>query len=96
VVGGAIAQLTTISDIYVYSFAQFILTRGGVVCILLHVEQNSKKIIKRLEKDGWMLRNVSGSHHQFIKGSKRVTVPHPKKDLPTGTARQIAKAAGWI
>ncbi|WP_417611121.1 hypothetical protein [Parasphingorhabdus sp.] len=23
-------------------------------------------------------------------------VPHPKKDLPVGTARSIARMAGWI
>jgi predicted RNA binding protein YcfA (HicA-like mRNA interferase family) len=60
------------------------------------IERNSRKIITRLEAEGWTLRNTRGSHHQYEKGALRVTVPHPKKDLPSGTARQIAKAAGWI
>ena len=60
------------------------------------MEQNNKKILKRLKAEGWTLRNVVGSHHQFTKDGKRITVPHPKKDLPKGTARAIAKAAGWI
>jgi predicted RNA binding protein YcfA (HicA-like mRNA interferase family) len=60
------------------------------------MKRDSKKIIKRLKKEGWELRNIRGSHHQFTKGTERLTVPHPKKDLPDGTARAIAKAAGWI
>jgi len=42
------------------------------------------------------LRNVKGSHYQFVKGAGRLTIPHPKKDLPLGTARAIARVAGWI
>ena len=64
--------------------------------IYLYMERNSQKILRKLKKEGWELRNIVGSHHQFIKGSKRLTVPHPKKDLSFGVARQIAKTAGWI
>ena len=57
---------------------------------------NSKQIIKTLEKNGWKLVKVKGSHHQYkhptIKG--RVTVPHPKKDLPKGTVKSIEKQSG--
>jgi predicted RNA binding protein YcfA (HicA-like mRNA interferase family) len=47
---------------------------------------NSKEIIKRLKQDGWTLHHVKGAHHQFKHPSKpgKVTVPHPKKDLPAG------------
>jgi len=39
---------------------------------------------------------VKGSHHIFIhpQNKKRAVVPHPKKDLPAGTARTILKQAG--
>lgn len=30
------------------------------------------------------------------KGNRTVIVPHPKRDLPNGTARNLAKMAGWI
>lgn len=53
-------------------------------------------IIRRLEKDGFELVKVSGSHHKFRKDGKTVTVPHPKKDLPIGTVRAIYKQAGWL
>jgi predicted RNA binding protein YcfA (HicA-like mRNA interferase family) len=64
------------------------------------MERDSKKIVRRLLDDGFMLVSVKGSHHKFARSegeSKRtVIVPHPKKALPTGTARAIARQAGWI
>jgi predicted RNA binding protein YcfA (HicA-like mRNA interferase family) len=60
------------------------------------METNSRHIIKRLETDGWELVSIKGSHHKFRKGEQTLIVPHPKKDLPLGTARSIAKMAGWI
>ncbi|MBB5274972.1 putative RNA binding protein YcfA (HicA-like mRNA interferase family) [Rhizobium rosettiformans] len=60
------------------------------------MEKDSRKIIQRLKVEGYELVSVSGSHHKFRKDGKTVIVPHPKKDLPLGTARAIAKQAGWI
>ena len=58
---------------------------------------NSRDIIRRLEQDGWILVRTKGSHHQFRHPAKpeRVTVPHPKKDLPRGTVGAIYQQAGW-
>lgn len=60
------------------------------------METDSKKIVKRLAKEGWEAVGGKGSHRKFRKGDKTVVVPHPKKDLPVGTARSIAKMAGWL
>jgi len=60
------------------------------------MERNSSKIIKRLKKEGFELISIAGSHHKFRKDGVTVIVPHPKKDLPVGTARSIAKQVGWI
>lgn len=60
------------------------------------MERDSKAIIKRLKGEGFDVVSISGSHHKLRKGAKTIIVPHPKKDLPTGTARAIAKQAGWI
>nr|WP_321457202.1 type II toxin-antitoxin system HicA family toxin [uncultured Cohaesibacter sp.] len=60
------------------------------------METNSREIIKRLKAEGFEEISVKGSHHKLRKGDKVVIVPHPKKDLPLGTARKIAKMAGWI
>jgi predicted RNA binding protein YcfA (HicA-like mRNA interferase family) len=57
---------------------------------------NSREIIKRLEDDGWRLDRTAGSHHHFRHPGKpgTVTVPHPKKDMPLGTLKNIARQAG--
>ena len=60
------------------------------------MEKDSRKIIQRLRSEGYKLVSVSGSHHKFRKEDKTIIVPHPKTDLPLGTARAIAKQAGWI
>ncbi|MCA0047381.1 type II toxin-antitoxin system HicA family toxin [Mesorhizobium sp. B283B1A] len=52
--------------------------------------------MKRLKEDGFELISIRGSHHKFRKGEIVLIVPHPEKDLPTGTARAIAKQAGRI
>jgi predicted RNA binding protein YcfA (HicA-like mRNA interferase family) len=66
------------------------------MCNYLRMERDSKKIVRRLLDEDFELISVVGSHHKFRKGAITVVVPHPKKDLPTGTARAIAKQAGWI
>jgi len=60
------------------------------------MERDSRKIVRRLLDDGFVLVSVSGSHHKFRKGDRTVILPHPKKDLPVGTVRAIARQAGWI
>ncbi|ATU92600.1 type II toxin-antitoxin system HicA family toxin [Phyllobacterium zundukense] len=60
------------------------------------MERDSRKIIKRLKDEGYELISVRGSHHKFRKGEKTLILPHPKRDLPLGTARAIAKDAGWL
>jgi predicted RNA binding protein YcfA (HicA-like mRNA interferase family) len=58
---------------------------------------NSRDVIRKLKEDGWFLHHVKGDHHQFKHPSKpgRVTIPHPKKDIPAGTLRSIYRQAGW-
>ena len=57
---------------------------------------NSREIIRAIEKAGWQHVATSGDHWQFKHPSRpgRVTVPHPERDLPTGTLRSIEKQAG--
>jgi predicted RNA binding protein YcfA (HicA-like mRNA interferase family) len=59
---------------------------------------SSKELIKMIQKDGWYIVRTSGSHHQFKHPSKTglVTIPHPKKDLPTKTVKSILKQAGLL
>lgn len=64
------------------------------MCIMLSM-MNSKEIIKLLLKDGWYEVATKGSHVQFKHHKKvgRVTVPHPKKEIPKGTLNSILKQA---
>ena len=56
----------------------------------------SGDIIVALQKDGWYEVATKGSHVQFRHPGKpgRVTVPHPKRDIPIGTLKSIEKQAG--
>ncbi|KQQ36849.1 hypothetical protein ASG19_10730 [Rhizobium sp. Leaf306] len=56
----------------------------------------SGDIISALKADGWYEVARKGSHVQFKHPRKlgRVTVPHPKRDIPVGTLKSIEKQAG--
>jgi len=53
------------------------------------------KIIKVLEKKGFVLDRVKGSHHIYYhpETKRRAVVPLHKKDLPKGTLLEILKQA---
>ena len=55
----------------------------------------STDVIKALASDGCFKVAQKGSHVQFKHPSKpgRVTVPHPKRDIPLGTLRSIERQA---
>jgi predicted RNA binding protein YcfA (HicA-like mRNA interferase family) len=61
------------------------------------VLSNSRDIIRRLERDGFVLKSTRGSHQKFWHAvTKRIViVPHPRKDIPKGTVRSICDQAGW-
>jgi predicted RNA binding protein YcfA (HicA-like mRNA interferase family) len=58
---------------------------------------NSRDIIRRLEREGWIETRVAGSHHVFKhpETGNTLVVPHPKKDLGKGLVRAIYRGAGW-
>lgn len=58
---------------------------------------NSKDVIKRLLAEGWHKVGGKGDHEKYKhpRKSGHVVVPHPKKDLPKGTLRNIYRQAGW-
>ncbi|MFH0926191.1 MAG: type II toxin-antitoxin system HicA family toxin [bacterium] len=55
-----------------------------------------QKVIKLLEKEGFVLERIKGSHYVYYHNSmkKRVVIPFHKKDLPRGTLLEILKQAG--
>jgi len=58
----------------------------------------SKDLIKEIEKAGWQLVIIKGSHHQFKHPNHKLplTISHPKKDLQIGLVKAIRKQAGLI
>ena len=74
-------------------------------CVFIHLTialgsvykytMRSQEIIRALKSDGWKKVAQKGSHVQFKHPTKkgRVTVPHPKKDIPIETLKSIEKQA---
>lgn len=56
----------------------------------------SKELIKILERRGFILKRVHGSHHYYVhpKTGKITVVPMHNKDLPKGTLHAILRQAG--
>jgi predicted RNA binding protein YcfA (HicA-like mRNA interferase family) len=56
----------------------------------------SQEIIATLQREGWVQIAQKGSHVQFKHPAKkgRVTVPHPKRDIPVGTLKSIERQSG--
>jgi len=56
----------------------------------------SQKVIKILERNGFVLDRTKGSHRIYYhsESKRRVVVPYHKKDLPKGTLMEILKQAG--
>jgi len=56
---------------------------------------NGKELKKLMERHGWRLDRISGSHHIMVKdGCRSIPVPiHGHGDLPKGLERAILKQA---
>ncbi len=56
---------------------------------------DSKEVLKRLMAQGFVKKSQKGSHVKLEKDNKTVIVPvHGKKDIPTGTLKNIEKQSG--
>ena len=57
---------------------------------------SSREVIRILLAAGWYEVNCTGDHHQFKHRTKkgRVTLTHPKKEIPYGTLKRIFEQAG--
>ncbi len=55
----------------------------------------SAEIIGVLQQHGFLFVSQKGSHAKYKNAAGRIAiVPHPKKELPIGTARSIIRQAG--
>lgn len=57
---------------------------------------DSRIILSKLLADGWVEVARAGSHLQMKHPEKpgRVTLPHPRRDIPIGTVKSIEKQSG--
>ena len=55
---------------------------------------NDKDLMKLLQKNGWTLVRINGSHHVLQKGSQTEIIPIHGKDVPTGLLHKIIKRVG--
>lgn len=54
-----------------------------------------KEVVKLLEKNGFRLVRIRGSHHRLSDGVRHVTVAvHAGQEIPAGTLSKILKEAG--
>jgi len=56
----------------------------------------SAELIRKLERAGWVLRGVKGSHHIYTHPQRggHLSIPHPRKDLGAGLIHKLMKVAG--
>ena len=58
----------------------------------------AKEVIEMLEKDGWCISRITGSHRQFKHSTKKGTVTvngKPNEVLSQFLLNSIFKQAGW-
>jgi predicted RNA binding protein YcfA (HicA-like mRNA interferase family) len=56
-----------------------------------------RDLLKKIDADGWILKNQRGSHRHFVHPVKpgKVTVSgHPSEEVAPGTEKSIMKQAG--
>ncbi len=53
-----------------------------------------KDLLKALQKDGWKVIRINGSHHILQKGDQIETLPIHGRDVPTGLLQKILKRTG--
>lgn len=64
----------------------------GIISMRLY---SSAELIRILNDDGWYFYRATDSHHHFKHPTKKgkVTIPHPRKDIPYKTVKNIFKQA---
>ena len=53
-----------------------------------------KELLKLLQKEGWRVDRIKGSHHIMIRENKTLSSPIHGKDVPTGLLNKLLRGAG--
>ncbi|MDI9468582.1 MAG: type II toxin-antitoxin system HicA family toxin [Bacillota bacterium] len=52
------------------------------------------ELLRLLQKEGWEVQSIKGSHHKLVKDGKKITLSVHKKELTKGMLNAILKQAG--
>jgi predicted RNA binding protein YcfA (HicA-like mRNA interferase family) len=55
---------------------------------------SSTRVVKVLQREGFIFISQRGSHAKFRRASATVIVPMAKKEIPQGTLRSIIRQSG--
>lgn len=58
------------------------------------VEMKDKELLKIMQKNGWKIDRINGSHHVMKKGNQTEVIPVHGKEISTGIANKILKRIG--
>lgn len=53
-----------------------------------------KELLKLLQREGWRVDRIKGSHHIMIRENKTLSLPIHGKDVPTGLLNKLLRDAG--
>lgn len=53
-----------------------------------------KELLKLLQREGWRVNRIKGSHHIMIRENKTLSLPIHGKDVPTGLLNKLLRDAG--
>lgn len=71
---------------------------SGLAMSRVHHSYRMRDLLKALADDGWIeARKGPGDHVQFRHPTKpgRVSIDTGRRELPTGTLRNVFRQAGW-
>lgn len=59
-----------------------------------YTDMKDTELLSLLQKNGWVLDRVKGSHHILVKGKQTISLPVHKEDMKKGLEAAILKKAG--
>ena len=58
------------------------------------ISMKDKELLSLLQKNGWLLDRINGSHYILVKGNQTISLPIHGKDMKKGLETVILKKAG--
>ena len=59
-----------------------------------YISMKDKELLSLLQKNGWLLDRIHGSHYILVKGNQTISLPIHGKDMKKGLETAILKKAG--